>query len=411
MSSTARPRIWFAIGDADWKYTRGKFQTLVRRVAATERFDLSVVSHDQEICAAFQADGIANHCLPGEHLPLAAEHSVALTELMIRHTQDVIFPDSRLPVWKVMAMDDYLGCVDVVAHPELPVAPDLLVYPLMGVDNNSTPASRLYSALLLKARNSRAPVVGLEVSLLGNRQTLGASLADSYALKSDFSRAFAVREGLAPPERCFVLPPNESYLLTCRSDAYLDDYFAQEEKIRCKFNLARRRAAVILIPHHVAFIHEIRQLLARLKGLPFPFSVVLRTDPNIARQGLKEREIAARVYRDEIAALPQVIIDDQGGWLWPLLLADAVLAPAHSVFTELAASYGKFTAVCQGWGESAWIGDHLFVEPRPDKAVHALCSWIKNNVLARRPLSDVLAAALKPKSDAARNGVVDELQG
>lgn len=410
MSGAARPKVLFAIGDADWKYTRGKFRTLVRRVAATERFDVSVVSHDQEICASFEADGIASYGLRGEHLPLAPEHSVALTELMIRHTQEVSFPKSQLPVWKVMAMDDYLGCVDVVAHRELPPAPDLLVYPLMGVDNNSTAAARLYSAVLFQARHAGASVVGVEVSLFGNKQTLGASLADVYALKSDFSRSFACREELAPAERCFVLPPDETYLLTCRSDAYLDDYFAQEEEIRRKFRL-RPGTVAVLIPHHVAFIHEVRQLLASLKALPFPFAVILRTDPNIARQGLKEREIAARVYRDEIAALPQVIIDDQGGWLWPLLLADVVLAPAHSVFTELAESYGKFTAICQGWGESAWINDHLFVEPSAEKAVHALRSWVKNKVLARRPLSEVLAGALKSKRGAARHGVGDGLQG
>ena len=98
--------------------------------------------------------GIKNYCLPGSHLPLAAEHSVAMTELMIRLTRDVPFPESQLHIWKVMAMDDYLGCVDVVDHPDLSVEPDVLVYPLMGVDNNSTAASRLYSAMLLQAERS-----------------------------------------------------------------------------------------------------------------------------------------------------------------------------------------------------------------------------------------------------------------
>jgi hypothetical protein len=166
---------------------------------------------------------------------------------------------------------------------------------------------------------------------------------------------------------------------------------------------------VILIPHHVAFIHEIRQLLLGLKALPFPFTVMLRADPNIARQGLKEREIAAKVYRDEIAELPQVIVDDQGGWLWPLLLSDVVLAPAHSVFTELSASYGKFTAVCQGWGDSAWVGDHLFVEPRPAQAIQALRSWVEQKVLTRRCLSEVLTGALMRNVHVDQIGVHDEL--
>ena len=37
MNKVNKPKVLFAIGDADWKYTRGKFQKLVRRVAATEQ--------------------------------------------------------------------------------------------------------------------------------------------------------------------------------------------------------------------------------------------------------------------------------------------------------------------------------------------------------------------------------------
>ena len=408
MNKVNKPKVLFAIGDADWKYTRGKFQKLVRRVAATEQFDVGVVSHDAEICGQFEATGIKNYCLPGNHLPLAAEHSVAMTELMIRLTRDVPFPESQLHIWKVMAMDDYLGCVDVVDHPDLSIEPDVLVYPLMGVDNNSTAASRLYSAMLLQARKAHARVVGLEVSLLGNKQTLGASLADTYAVKTEFSRSFVVREELAPSQRTFVLPPEEGYLLTCRDDAYLNDYFEQEEVLRRKFEL-RHGQVVILIPHHVAFIHEIRQLLVSLKSLPFSFTVILRTDPNIARQGLKEREIAEKVYRDELAALPHVIVDDQGGWLWPLLVSDVVLAPAHSVFTELAASYGKLTVVCQGWGGSSWIGESLFVEPCAAHAMSAVRGWIEQKVLTRTCLSQVLNRALNHRVGIETMGVHDEL--
>ena len=407
MSKAARPKVLFAIGDADWKYTRGKFRTLVQRVVLKDRFDVTVVTHDSEICQSFAGLGVDNVCLPVTHLPTMPEHSVALTELMIKLTRDVVLPDSRLHVWKVMAMDDYLGCVDVVAQLELPFEPDLLVYPLMGVDNNSTAAARLYSAMLLQARRAAAPVIGLEVSLLGNKQSLGASLADRYVVKTEFSRSVVVRERLAPPDRVFVLPAAESYLLTCRDDNYLNDYFAQEENLRRKFNLPAGRV-VILIPHHVAFIHEIRQLLMRLKSLPFAYSVILRADPNIARQGLKEREIVERVYREEIAGLPHVIVDDQGGWLWPLLLSDVVLSPAHSVFTELAAGYGKLTLVCQGWGESSWIGENLLVEPCPDRAIRTAELWIRKNVLTRESLGEVLCAQLERQYSPKMIGVHDE---
>jgi hypothetical protein len=399
MNKLPKPKVMFAIGDADWKYTRGKVQRLISRVIAENRFDVSVVTHDPEIQKCLAADSMEAFCLPGTHLPLAPQHSVAMTELMIKLTRDVTFPDSQLHIWKVMAMDDYLGCVDVVAQPALPIKPELVVCPLMGIDNNSTAASRLYSAILLEARRAKTPVIGLEVSVLGNKQSLGASLADSYAVKTDFSRRYVIDEQLATMEQVAVLPAEEVYLLTCREDAYWDDFFLHESDLRQRFGIPRGRP-VIFLPHHVAFVYEIRQLLRGLQSLPFPFSLILRTDPNIARHGLKEKDIAERVYGEEIAALPHVVVDDWGGWLWGLLFADAVLAPAHSVFTELAAIYGKLTVISQGWGEASWVGDNLYIEPGPAQAANAVRSWIEKRVLPRRSLAQIIHAALESKSAA-----------
>ena len=407
MARPSKPRVLFAIGDADWKYTRGKFSRLVERVASEDRFQVGVVSHSEEICAACAASTTETFYLPGEPLALSAQDSTAMTELMIRLTRDIRFPDSRLNIWKVMAMDDYLGSINFVDRSRLPVRPDIVVCPLMGVDNNSSDASHLYSSMVLEAQKAHAPLVGLEVSLLGNKQTLAASLADLYALKSDRSREFIFSEELAAPDRAFVLQPEEAYLLTCRDDAYWDDYFTHETPLRRRLNVPRDRV-VIFIPHHVAFVYEIRALLRHLKGLPFPFSVILRADPNIARQGLKEREIAEKVYVDEFNALPHVVVDDQGGWLWSLLLADVVLAPAHSVYTELAAAYGKLTVVCQGWGKSSWVGDNLYIEPQPERLRNAMCSWIERRVLPRRALSEIIAAALEHPRETGEMGLYHE---
>ena len=52
MNDSSKPKVLFAIGDADWKYTRGKFLRLVERVAAEDDFEVTVASHDAEICAA-----------------------------------------------------------------------------------------------------------------------------------------------------------------------------------------------------------------------------------------------------------------------------------------------------------------------------------------------------------------------
>ena len=56
-----------------------------------------------------------------------------------------------------MAMDDYLGCVDVVDHPDFSVEPYVSVYPLMGVDNNSI--GRVAAAQRLRC-NTKGPCAG-----------------------------------------------------------------------------------------------------------------------------------------------------------------------------------------------------------------------------------------------------------
>ncbi len=389
-----RPRrVLFAIGDADWKYTRGKIRHLVERVAADERFEVSVATHAEEICGSFTGANVQSHYLPEQRMRLLPSHAIAMTDLMIRLTRGVVLPGSRLPLWKIMAMDDYLGSLDVVFHPSLPIEPAAVICPLMGVDNNTAATSHLYASMLLEAAKVQAPILGLEVSPLGNKQTLSPSLADYYGVKGEFSRSFVIKQELAPAPKTFVLPQTESYLLTCRNDPYLDDYLSEEKRLRERLGVDREQVT-IFIPHNVAFIFETRQILRSLRALRFPFSVILRVDPNIARMGLKEREIARRAYREEIGSLPHVIIDEEGGWLWSLLLSDVVMSPACSVFTELASLYGKLTVICRGWEESSWQGDNLFFEPRPERAMNAVRAWVEKRIMARKSVGDILSCML-----------------
>jgi hypothetical protein len=389
-----KSHILFAIGDAEWKYTRGKIRHVVERVAGEGRWHVSIASHSAEICQAFATSQVRTCFLPGQRLPLMPEQTIAMTDLMIRLTRDVEFPGSRLQVWKVMAMDDYLASIDVFAYPPLPHRPDVVVCPLMGVDNNTADAAHFYSNMLLEARKANAPILGLEVSPLGNRQTLGASLADYYGVKSELSRSFLLTQALAQPEQAFVLAAEERYLLSTREDQYLTEFFARESRLRARLGIGDDEV-VIFIPHSVAFIFEIRQILAALQTLNFPCAVVLRVDPNLARQGLKERAIVVKAYRDELNRLPHVTIDDEDGWLWSLLLADVVIAPAWSVFTEIAASYGKLTAICHGWGERGWVGENVFVEPQPQRAMPTLLTWIERRILQRKRLTNIIQAIVK----------------
>jgi hypothetical protein len=386
-----RRRVLFAFGDADWKYTRGKLAHLARRVAA-EGFEVRVASHSGEISAELAAAGLVTATAAPASLSLTPEQSMAMTELMIRYTQDVSLPGSGFALWKTMAMDDYLGALNVTVPPPLGDDFDVLVYPLMGVDNNTTAASHFYAAMLFEAKKRGAPVVGLEVSPLGNRQTLGASLADLYAVKGERSRTFLLCQELASEGRVFVLPELERYLLECREDPYLDGFLGQEEAVRERLGLAPR-SVVVFVPHNVAFVHEVRRILAALARLSAPLSVIVRADPNIARHGLAEREIVERACAEELGRLRHAVVDDTGGWLWTLLAADAVVAPAFSVFTELSAFYGKLTVVCQPWVERREEGN-LVCEPDAERAAGARAAGAERRV-ACRSLGGIVAAALE----------------
>lgn len=397
-------RVLFAVGDADWKYTRGKLARLARRLAA-EGFEVRVASHAEEIAAEAAAAGLESVTVPPETLSLTPEQSVAMTELMIRYTREVSLPGSGFALWKAMAMDDYLGALNVTVHPPLAEGFDAMLCPLMGVDNNTTAASHFYAAMLLEAKKRGAPVVGLEVSPLGNRQTLGASLADLYAVKSELSRSFLLGQELAREEGAFVLPELERYLLECREDPYLDGYLEQERALRERLGLAPQRV-VVFVPHNVAFVHEVRRILGGLARLSAPLTVIVRADPNIARHGLSEREIVEKACAAQLRRLPHAVVDDAGGWLWPLLAADAVVAPAFSVFTELAASYGKLTVVCQPWVERRRAGENLLLEPDPERAALAVGEWAARRA-AQKSLGEIVAAALAEAALALQEGLAD----
>jgi hypothetical protein len=241
-------------------------------------------------------------------------------------------------------------------------------------------------------------VLGLEVTPLGNRQSLGACLADYYAVKNEFSRSFVARAELAPAERAFVLPTLETYLLTCRNDSLLDDFFPVENGARASLNLPRDYIT-IFIPHNVAFVFETRRILASLAAVRFPVAVVLGVTPDVARHSRKEKEIAELVYRNEIARLPCFLICEERGWRELLLMSDIVVGPNFSVHHELAAEYGKLAIVSQAMGEKAWIGENLYSEPEPERIAGLIDAWIEKSFLQRRSVAQILQFMLDRREE------------
>ena len=92
----------------------------------------------------------------------------------------------------------------------------------------------------------------------------------------------------------------ESYCSLPGEDEYVEAYLESEAKMREMLNVSWD-GFIIVIPHHVAFLWEIRKILEGFAGLDRPLSVVIRVDSRTIRRQYPEREIVLHSYGKEIS--------------------------------------------------------------------------------------------------------------
>jgi hypothetical protein len=400
-SNGKRPRVLFAVGDADFAYTEGKIWRLVKRLKDHTGWNVLGVSHDRETLDEGKKLGLEVEYVAIESPGVSVQDRLLATDEMIRETADVMIPGSELPLWKVLAMDDFLCSLQLYdAQPSVPLQADAVIVPLMCIDNNTKATCGLYTWLVSEARKRGIPVIGLEVSPLGNKNTLSQLPADHYVVKTKWSKDFLVRHGLARREQVSVLRWEESYLLWPAQEEYTESYLAQESKAREMLNVPWDRFTV-LIPHHVAFLWEVRKVLEALAGVQGEMSVVIRVDARTIRRHYHEREIVVETYGKEIHALPHVVIDERVGIGLLLQVADLVIAPFAGTTTERAALCRKPTIICQAMGDEGWRGEFLYWEPRPERIPELIRSWRQEGRLERPRLARVVSELVEAAARAA----------
>ena len=391
LETARKPRILFIAGDADFGYTEGKFWRLAHRMKEQLNWDIVAVSHDREVLDEARKLRLGTEYIPIESPGITVAERLAATDEMIRETAHLNIPGSQLPLWKVLAMDDFLASLQLFgAQPKIAFRADAIVVPLMAIDNNTRASCGLYTWLISEARRRAIPVLALEVSPMGNKNTLCHLPADHYAVKSDWSKEFLVREALVQPEHVSVLKWEESYLLWPGRDEYTEAYLEHEATARRMLNLPWDDP-VILIPHHVAFLWEVRKILGALSELAFNADVVIRVDSRTVRRHYHERQIVMESYEREIRALPHVIVDERVGIGLLLQLADLVISPFSGTATERAGFCRKPTIICQAMGQEGWQGEFVYWEPRPEKLPALIRTWKEQGWLNRKRLARLLA--------------------
>lgn len=396
-----RPRILFAGGDADFSYTEGKLWGLARRLRDQLDWDIITVSQDREVLEEARKLKLDTEYIPIDSPGVTVAERLVATDEMIRETAHLNIPGSHLPMWKVLAMDDFLSSLQLFrAQPKVNLRADAIIVPLMAIDNNTRGSCGLYTWLVSEARHMGIPVLAIEVSPLGNKNTLCQLPADHYAVKSEWSKEFLVREKLARPEQISVLKWEESYQLWPARDEYTEAYLEHEAKARGMLNLPWDDP-VILIPHHVAFLWEVRNILQALSQLAFDAHVVIRVESRTVRRHYHEREIVMESYGREIRALPHVVVDERVGIGLLLQMADLVISPFAGTTTERAGLCRKPTIICQAMGQEGWQGEFLYWEPRPEKIPGLIRAWKERGLLDRKRLARVLSELMGVAAKAA----------
>ena len=395
------PTILFAVGDADFGYTETKILRLADRLRAHQEWQVKIATHDQETMSEAKKLGLDSQFVPIESAGPTMEDRLQSTDEMIRETANVDIPGSSLPLWKVLAMDDFLSSLQLFgAQPSATIDADVVMAPLMAVDNNTRASCGLYTWMVAEAKRKGIPIVGLEVSPLGNKNTLSHLPCDHYAVKSEWSKQFLIRAGLARAEQISLLRWEESYCLWPGQDEYIEAYLDRELQMREMLNVSWDDF-IILVPHHVAFLWETRKILEALAEVQRPFTVVIRVDPRTTRRHYPEREIVLQSYDKEMRRLPRVLIDERVGVGLLLQLADLVISPFAGTTTERAALCRKPTIICQAMGQSGYQEETLCWEPRPEKIPALVQSWMELGRLPRPRLARVLTGLSQRAAQAA----------
>lgn len=389
-----QPRVFFAVGDADDNYTEGKIWRLAQRLREQTGWEVIGVTNEQDTAQGGEKLGLPVQVIDINSPGVSGDERLWAASRLIHTTADLCIPGSELLLWKVLALDDFVGSMLLFgAQPSLSLDADLFILPLMSVDNNSKGACGLYTWMVAQARQKGIPVIGLEVSPLGNKTTLSHLPATHYAVKSAWARDFLIRRGLAQPSQVSVLRWEEAYLLWPGQDDYTEAYLEKETRARAILHTPADRF-VIAITHHVNLLWEVREILAALAQVPGPLSVVIRVSHQTFRRQYRERDIVLKTYDKQLRALPHVVIDEQVGVGLLLQLADLVISPFAGITTERAAFCRKPTIICQSMGEEGWQGEFIYWEPNPKRLPALIQAWRAQGLLDRVLLARLAASVL-----------------
>jgi len=379
----------FAVGECEHFYTDGKIWRLVKRVADQHpEWNVIGMTHDKELATLAKKFGIQMWVVNINSSAADEEQRLLATDALIQATNHITVPLSHnvpnLSLAKILALDDFAGSFSLLnadpadkicgtgdADIEGATRIDCLILPLIGVDNNTKACAGFYAWLAVQAYQHHISTVGLEISTLGNKYRFSQLPANSYAVKQLWSQEVLMREG---KESVVRLPPEEAYLLRAGHQVYMDAYVEKEEEVRKLLQITKEEF-VIVIPHHVTFIWDIRKVLEALVDWQDNVCIIIRADDGTLRRGMTEIQLAVRSYKAVLQKFKHSVVDGAVGIGLLLHLANVIIAPFASTITEQARVLEIPTIICQPGSPSGWESAWCKWEPIPSRVPEQLSIW------------------------------------
>ena len=108
------PTVLFAVGEADLGYSETKILRLADRLRVHGEWRVRIATHDKETMQEAKKLGLEAQLVAIESPGVTVDDRLRATDEMIRETANIDIPGSTLPLWKVLAMDDFLSSLAAI---------------------------------------------------------------------------------------------------------------------------------------------------------------------------------------------------------------------------------------------------------------------------------------------------------
>src|SRR5208283_2259014 len=212
-------RLLFAIDSIEFNANQGRLLHLVR-ILSDDGYKVDIITPSDEVrtkaLKTFKGSERVDVIFAApDVVSLPYSFRDDLVKTFISQTHNMLIPETDMKMYKLSALDDFVGYLAEDTYPDLNISSyDLVLMPVIsGEDFPSSGSDCFYSAICFLAREKKIGLLGLQIRPAVQNAFLYAKIMDFIAVKEDWEREYHEQLGLEK-ERLFLLTDQrEAYCL------------------------------------------------------------------------------------------------------------------------------------------------------------------------------------------------------